>query len=508
MDTILFVVLAFLAGFGLAWLVKRTPPVDNSAMISELSGLRTQLELAKQDRAELIANAAKLADSLAAETRELRLSDVKVAELSTRNEHREHELGTLRSELGELNARLQHADAESGRTNRLLHQAELELKHRVEQLELNKKELDNIGNRFSREFELLAQKVLDDKTERFDKHQEKSLADILNPLKENITQFKTDFETRYNNESADRISLREQIRHMLELNQTLSTQANNLTNALRGQVKQQGNWGEMILESILEYADLQKGIHYFPQEHTIGADGEKLYPDIIVRYPDERSIVIDSKVSLLNYEQYSSATEPAAQELSLKLLLTSVYRHIDGLSGKKYQEAVGALDFVLLFVPVEGAYITMMQADRELWQYAYKKRVMLISPTNLIAAMKLVYDLWKREGINQNAQEIAEKAVKIYEKLASFLEDFEKVGAQLDKAGSTFRDAYKKLHSGKGNLIGQAMQMKKKLGHNKPARSLPAGLEERAAAEEEQEDLRQDGNDAQQGAGLSSETMP
>ncbi|MBK7289190.1 MAG: DNA recombination protein RmuC, partial [Chitinophagaceae bacterium] len=158
----------------------------------------------------------------------------------------------------------------------------------------------------------------------------------------------------------------------------------------------QGNWGEMILESILEYADLQKGIHYFVQEQTHGEEGQSLHPDIIVRYPDDRSIVIDSKVSLLHYEQYSVATEPAQQQAALGLLLQSVYRHIDNLSGKKYQDAIGALDFVMLFVPVEGAYITMMQGDRELWQYAYKKRVLLISPTNLIAAMKLVYDMWKR----------------------------------------------------------------------------------------------------------------
>lgn len=277
---------------------------------------------------------------------------------------------------------------------------------------------------------------------------------------------------------------------MLELNNTLSTQANNLTNALRGQVKQQGNWGEMILESILEYADLQKGIHYFVQERTEGEAGNALQPDIIVRYPDDRSIVIDSKVSLVHFEQYSNATEEQGQKTALNLLLQSVHRHIDGLSGKKYQDAVGALDFVMLFVPVEGAYITIMQAERTLWQYAYKRRVLLISPTNLIAAMKLVYDLWKREGINQNAQEIAGKAVKIYEKLAAFVEDFEKVGLQLEKASTSFKEAEKKLHTGKGNVLSQASQMKQKVHHTKPTRELPAHLVEKALGEEENETIK------------------
>jgi DNA recombination protein RmuC len=205
----------------------------------------------------------------------------------------------------------------------------------------------------------------------------------------------------------------------------------------------------------------------------------------VVRYPDGRSIVIDSKVSLLHYEQYCSAADEGTQRIALNLMQQSVTRHIDGLSGKKYAEAVGALDFVMLFVPVEGAYITLMQANPQVWQYAYKKRVLLLSPTNLIAAMKLVYDLWKREGINQNAKEVAEKAVRIYEKLASFLEDFEKVGSQIEKAGNCFNEARKKLHTGKGNLLITAAQMKQKLHHTKPQRELPAVLMEEAENEEE-----------------------
>ncbi|RYY53226.1 MAG: DNA recombination protein RmuC [Chitinophagaceae bacterium] len=487
MEILLYCLAAFVAGFLVAWILRKPAPADTSGYEARLAAFHTRVVSLEQDRQGLPNSVSQLNISLAKETKDLHQSDLKVTELMTRLESRDYELGTRRDELLSLSQRVQALDSDLAHSRRELDRSETALRFRDQQLETNKKELEEIGQRFAREFETLARKVLDEKTERFDKHQEKSLADILGPLRENITQFKTDFESRYSAESQERISLREQIRHMVELNQTLSTQANNLTNALRGQVKQQGNWGEMILESILEYADLQKGIHYFPQEHTLGEDGEKLYPDIIVRYPDDRSIVIDSKVSLLNYEQYSSATDPDMQDHALRLLLASVYRHIDGLSSKKYQEAVGSLDFVLLFVPVEGAYITIMQSDRALAEYAYKKRVLLMSPTNLIAAMKLVYDLWKRDGINQNAQEIAEKAVKIYEKLVAFLEDFDKVGSQLDKAVGTWQDAQKKLHTGRGNLISQALGMKKKLGHNKPSRSLPAKLEELAGDETEEE---------------------
>jgi DNA recombination protein RmuC len=410
-----------------------------------------------------------------------------VTEYRTRNEAIAELLNTAKEINGRYQEQLSQTTKELTNAENRNHQYTTELRFKEQQLSTQKEQLQDIGKKFEDQFTLLAQKILEEKTTSFNNLQEKSITELLNPLKENIASFKTAFEAKYKTESDDRISLREQIKHMLELNNTLSTQANNLTNALRGQVKQQGNWGEMMLESILEYADLQKGIHYFVQERTAGEEGNALQPDIIVRYPDDRSIVIDSKVSLLHYEQYSNATEVEAQKVALGLLTQSMYRHIDDLSGKKYQDAVGALDFVMLFVPVEGAYITIMQAERQLWQYAYKKRVLLISPTNLIAAMKLVYDLWKREGINQNAHEIAEKAVKIYEKLAAFVEDFEKIGSQLDKASATFKDAQKKLHTGRGNVLSQASQMKQKVHHTKPARELPAHLVDQALSEEENE---------------------
>jgi DNA recombination protein RmuC len=359
-----------------------------------------------------------------------------------------------------------------------------EVKHKTEQFASQKEEIESVRRGLEKEFQLVAQRILDEKTQKFNVEQERALINLLSPLKQNIDNFKTSFESRYNKESEDRISLREQIRAITQTNQLLSEQANNLVNALKGQVKQQGNWGELILESILEFAGLNKDLHYFVQERAYDESGNALLPDVVVRYPDARTIIIDSKVSLKHYEEYCNCKDPERQQQCLDQLITSVYRHIDTLSSKNYQEPLNALDFVMLFVPVEGAYICAMQGDLSMWQYAYKKRVLLMSPTNLIAAMKLVYDIWKKDEVNRNAQQIADKAVKIYEKLAAFIEDFEKIGAQIQKASQAFEDAQKKMYTGKGNLLSQAQQMKVKLHHNKPNRELPADLVERAVSED------------------------
>ncbi len=478
--------LVFAMGFFLAWFIKKIP-ASQSLQLESIKTKNTSLETENQ---YLSNDNRQFKEQLKGVNQEL-LEETKAVHIfSTQLQVMTETTGLLKQDLLQIGEKLSTTNTALENARNLCYQYTTEIRFKEEQLATQKDQLLDIGKKFEGQFTLLAQKILEEKTLTFNTTQEKNLSILLTPLKENIETFKLAFESKYKSESDDRISLREQIKHMLELNNTLSTQANNLTNALRGQVKQQGNWGEMILESILEYADLQKGIHYFVQERTEGEAGNALQPDIIVRYPDDRSIVIDSKVSLVHFEQYSNATEEQGQKTALNLLLQSVHRHIDGLSGKKYQDAVGALDFVMLFVPVEGAYITIMQAERTLWQYAYKRRVLLISPTNLIAAMKLVYDLWKREGINQNAQEIAGKAVKIYEKLAAFVEDFEKVGLQLEKASTSFKEAEKKLHTGKGNVLSQASQMKQKVHHTKPTRELPAHLVEKALGEEENETIK------------------
>jgi DNA recombination protein RmuC len=357
-----------------------------------------------------------------------------------------------------------------------------ELTYKQEKLELQKREIENIGERFETQFKVLANSILEDKAQRFSEQQEHNLKAILDPLREHIKTFKADYEVKQNKESEERISLREQIKYMMELNKTLSDQANNLTQALRGNVKQQGNWGEMILESILQYAGLQKGVQYFLQEQAKNGEGNTIQPDVIVRYPDSRAIVIDSKVSLVHYESFCKAESSDEQSICLHSMIRSVKSHIDGLRSKSYTDVSDALDFVMMFVPVEAAYITAMQGDASLWQYAYDRKILLISPTNLIAAMKLVADMWQRDSINREAHLIADKAGKLYDKLVLFVEDFEKVGNQLNRAQDTWQDAYKKLSKGRGNVISQAEQMK---GYQaKASKTLPAALVEEALIED------------------------
>lgn len=325
----------------------------------------------------------------------------------------------------------------------------------LEEKERKLQELD-----LKQDFRTLAGEVLEEKAAQFNRVQETQLRFMLEPVQQQINQFRQDLDVRLKYDAGDRISLREQIRQMMELNHTLSEQANSLTNALRGQNKTQGNWGEMILESILEHAGLQKQVHYFVQERHENLEGKLIQPDVIVRYPDKRAVVIDSKVSLLAYEQWCNAATKEDRDESARNLVRSMRAHADGLSVRSYQDVVNSLDFVMMFVPVEGAYIAALQTDPALWQYTYSKKVLLISPTNLLAAMKLIYDIWQNDAIHTHALEIAERAGRMYDKLAGFVENVDKVGAQLDKAKQQWEDARKQLSSGKGNLLSQAEQLR------------------------------------------------
>ncbi len=362
--------------------------------------------------------------------------------------------------------------------------AELEAanKYIKQQLETQKGEVEKIGEKFEKEFQLLAGKILDEKTDKFNQLQETSLKTILDPLKNNIKEFKEEFSAKFSNEAKEKGSLSEQIRQMMDMNKNLSTQADNLTKALSNNVKHQGDWGEGILESILQYAGLQKDIQYFVQQSSQNSNGSTIRPDIIVKYPDGRSLVIDSKVSLVHHNRYCAAKDLEEQTLNLGLLVNSLKQHIDSLYSKNYQDVTESLDFIMMFVPNEAAYITAMQAEFELWQYAYKKRVLLISPTNLIPAMKLVADMWQKDAIGRNALEIADRAGKVYDKLANFVENFEKIGSQIDKAHSTWHDAQKQLYKGKGNLLSQAEQMKRL--QVKTSKGLPESLIQEALLED------------------------
>lgn len=326
-----------------------------------------------------------------------------------------------------------------------------------------KKDVEEIGLKFTNEFKLLADQILEDKSKRFTLVNQENITQLLKPLGESIVAFQKQVQETYEKESRERFSLAAKVKELADLNQVISQEAKNLTNALKGQVKKQGDWGEMILESILENSGLRKDLHYFTQKSVREDEtGRTLRPDVVVSYPDGRKLVIDSKVSLVAYDRYCSATDVDAQKAALHDLLASMRTHVDELAVKKYSDLVeGALDAVMMFVPVEPAFLVAIDSDRELWNYAYQKRVLLMSPTNLIPALRLVYDLWQHEMRNRNVEEIAKRGGQLHDKIVGFLESFSQLGDKLTGAKDAYDKALGQLSQGAGNLIRQAQELEK-----------------------------------------------
>jgi DNA recombination protein RmuC len=352
-----------------------------------------------------------------------------------------------------------------------------------EKLTTQKEEMEVLNKKFNTEFENIANRILDTKTEKFTELNKANLNLILEPLGKNITEFKTKVEEVYQKESAQRFSLGERVKELAELNRKISEEAHNLTRALKSESKTQGGWGEMILENILERSGLVKGREYFmeyqlydEQGNPLRSDAEdkKMRPDALIKYPDNRHVIIDSKVSLNAFERCVNATDEAIRMNELNEHVVCIKKHISMLSAKGYDDYSKTLDFVMMFIPSEPAYIAALQADEELWNYAYDRRILLLSPTNLITSLKLIADLWKREYQNQNANEIAERGAKLYDKFVGFISNLQDVGDHLQKAQNKYGEAYKQLTTGNDNLVLQSTKLKD-LGL-KTKRSLPEEL--------------------------------
>lgn len=392
------------------------------------------------------------------------------ADLKVRNGVLEAQVKSCTARLAEVQAQLDFSNREREKLNR--EKGDLQARNQMlsENMEVQKQEVQRVRQEMNNEFKVLANEILQEKSKSFSEMNHERLAEILNPLKERLEGFKKTVEETYNNEARERFSLKEQIKELVERSESIGAEAKQLTHALRGDSKIQGDWGEMILESILEKSGLEKDREYFIQEtlrdeegHTIqGSDGRKMRPDVIIRYPggENHQMVIDSKVSLTAYVNYVNAEDADEARLALKQHLVSVKKHIDELAGKSYQDYVGKGDHVMMFIPNEAAYLAAMQADHALWQYAYEKKVLLLSPTNLIAALKLVADLWQRDKQTRNAIDIAEEGGKLYDKFAGFVEDMEKIGKSLNTTAMAYTDAMKKLKTGNGNLIGRVEKLK------------------------------------------------
>ncbi|MET3535595.1 DNA recombination protein RmuC [Chryseobacterium limigenitum] len=336
-------------------------------------------------------------------------------------------------------------------------------------LETQKGEITKIQEESKLQFEVLANKILEEKTEKFTTLNQNNLKLILDPFQEKIADLKNRVNEAYEQENKERFSLAEKVKELAELNQQISEDAKKLTRALKGESKTQGNWGEMILESILEKSGLVKGREYFLEHELRDEDnkalfsefsGKKMRPDAVIKYPDERNVIIDSKVSLTAFTELVDETDQDVYLIKLNQHLSSIKTHITQLSQKAYDDYGKSLDFVMMFIPSEPAYIAAMQADQNLWNYAYERRVLLLNPSNLITSLKLIADLWKREYQNRNSMEIAERGAKLYDKFVGFVDNLEKVGKNLDQAKNVYNEAYKQLSTGNDNLVIQTQKLK------------------------------------------------
>ena len=365
---------------------------------------------------------------------------------------------------------------------------EVEIKNFKEKIRDNKTELENINKRLKDEFENLANKILDDKSKKFTEQNRNNLTLILDPLKEKISSFEKKVTETYEKSLADRTSLKIEIKNLQELNIKISEDATNLTNALKSDVKKQGNWGEIVLERVLERSGLTKGVEYVREMSVRSEDGDLLRPDVVIHLPEKKHLIIDSKVSLKDYEAFINAETQEEKELYLKKHVASIKTHIKSLSEKNYQltEEFDTPDFVLLFMPIESAFGAAVSADIDLFNFAWERKIVIVSPSTLLATLKTVESIWRQEKQTQNALEIARQGGNLYDKFILFVNDIEKLGNQINTVSKTYDEVHKKITSGKGDLITRAEKLRKlgaKTSKTLPDKYKPGGNEVNAVEE-------------------------
>ena len=310
-------------------------------------------------------------------------------------------------------------------------------------------------------FKSLSAEILSEQSKQFSETNKESMNVLLKPFRDNITEFRQRVEHIYSHENEQRGELKNELKHLMELNQRITTETTNLTNALRGNSKVQGDWGETMLETILDSSSLVKGVHYHTQHNLKDEEGNNLRPDVILSLPEEKQIVIDSKVSLTAYVNYSSTNDEEERRQHLTAHVASVRKHVKELGNKEYQRLINSPDFVIMFIANEPAFLEALKADPTLWSEAYEKKVLISSPTNLFALLKMVADLWKYDAQDKNTKRIAECGLKLYEQAVALTASLEQVGTALQKAQSAYDDTYKRLHTGNNNVVRLGQQLKK-----------------------------------------------
>ncbi|PQJ14802.1 DNA recombination protein RmuC [Aureicoccus marinus] len=369
-----------------------------------------------------------------------------------------------------------------------LQESELRREGVVKQLEDQKEELEKLQEKFTLEFENLAQKILDEKSEKFALQNQKNIKVILDPLKEKIKQFETKVDDTQKANIGIHAALKQQLEHLQAQNMKMTKETENLTKALKGDSKMQGNWGELVLERVLEKSGLEKDREYSVQQSHIGEDGQRLMPDVIIHLPDGKKMIVDSKVSLTDYERYVNAESEEDQQKALKQHMISLQRHIDQLSAKKYEDLyqMESPDFVLLFVPIEPAFALAMNHNNDFYVKAFEKNIVIVTPTTLLATLRTIDSMWVNEKQRKNAIEIARQAGALYDKFEGFVGDLTRVGKRMDDAKKEYEGAMNKLVLGRGNLV-VSVQKLKQMGA-KAKKALPEAILNRAQQQPEAPD--------------------
>ena len=396
-------------------------------------------------------------------------------------------------QLNELN--VNRLIQEKNNLNEEKHQIDIRLAQKVsefhnleEKLQENKAEVEKLQEKFSKEFEILASKILEEKSVKFTEQNKENLKNILSPLQEKIQTFERKVEDTHKESIDYHAALRQQILGLKDLNLQMSKDTINLTKALKGDSKTQGNWGELVLERVLEKSGLEKDREYFVQQSFNNEEGKRILPDVVIHLPDGKKMVIDSKVSLTAYEQFVNSDDDHEKSQFLKEHVNSLKRHIEQLSEKRYEDIykIESPDFVLLFIPIEPAFAVALNTDNQLYNKAFERNIVIVTPTTLLATLRTIDSMWNNEKQQRNAIEIARQAGALYDKFEGFIADLTNVGKKMDEAKAEYKGAMNKLFEGKGNLIISVEKLKKMGAKSK--KSLPQNIIERA---EDIEDLEE-----------------
>ena len=451
---IIYLIVGLLIGFVAVWLYFK---IKNQKQQVETENMLLGKENAFEEE-----RAAIFKEKSEAET-QIRVWEERYQNLKTDADEWKSELQILREENKNLNVRLENA--------------KVQFKNQEDKLKDQKNELEEIQKKFTTEFENVANKILEKNSEKFTATNQKNIGEVLNPLKEKIQLFEKKVEDTYQKGLKDQTDLRAELKKLHDLNSKISEEANNLTKALKGDVKKQGNWGEVVLERILERSGLNEGKQgYEKQFSDTSEDGKRIQPDVVINLPDNKHIIVDSKVSMIAYERAVNSPTDKERVANIKEHLLSLKTHIKGLSEKHYQTAskLNSPDFVLLFIPIEASFSLAIQEDQELFSFAWDQKVVLVSPSTLLATLRTISSIWQQENQTRNALEIAKQSGALYDKFVGFISDMQNIGKNMDTTRKTYDAAMNKLHVGSGNLVRRAENIKK-LGA-KATKELPKNM--------------------------------